>query len=100
MYESKLVFIEENLAAFKIKLKANENTWSHQRAKRRRKTEESLSKETVLEIGNDSHKELIVLNMQAKIRNKNSVILEFTVDDIEMKESLNQIILYIRNRGI
>ena len=50
MYESKLVFIEENLAAFKIKLKANENTWSHQRAKRRRKTEESLSKETVLEI--------------------------------------------------
>jgi hypothetical protein len=100
MYESKLVFIEENLAAFKIKLKANENTWSRQRAKRRRKTEESLSKETVLEIGNDSHKELIVLNMQAKIRNKNSVILEFTVDDIEMKESLNQIILYIRNRGI
>lgn len=95
--------IEESLTSLRIQLKANENTWSHQRAKRRKRTADvsDLCKETVPENGQDSSQkqDLIVFNMQVKRTNERSILLEFSVDENEMKESLNQIVLYIRNKS-
>lgn len=95
--------IEESLTSLRTKLKASENTWSHQRAKRRKRTADAsdLCKETVPENGQDSSQkeDLIVFNMQVKQINTSSILLEFTVDGNEMKEILNQIVLYIRNKS-
>ena len=77
-------------------MKACENTWSNQRSKRRKKDETNSNYNNFC--GADSDKNLITFTVQTKLTNKNDLFLEFITEDLVMKDSLNQIILYIRNQ--
>lgn len=97
--------LEEDPEIFKIKLAAHENTWSNQsaRAKRRRLArlgDQGISEknEQAVNVPKSSEQCLITFDMQTKLKEKNMFYLEFNVFEISMKETLCQIVQYIRNK--